>query len=285
MDFSPIRHDDAAYSEYINLFSRCFPGSTKFSHEYLRWLYRLNPHGRAVGFDARENGRLTGHYACVPARAFVGSQEVNVLLSLNTATHPDYQGKGIFTQLAELTYETGSKLNYDCVYGVANSNSSPGFIKNLNFQLISPLRAMIGVGPLRLSFTEMHPLDFQRSWNADSLAWRCASPSNPLIVQAKQDCSIFLADALFKGYIKVFTPIHMGTDFFKFPTETKRSYSPLNLFIGLIPKRAKRASLYVDIPQEIRPSPLNLIYRSLTHRINAIDPDSVFLNFLDFDAY
>ena len=192
MDFSPVRHDDEAYSEYITLFSRCFPSSNKFTRDYLHWLYRLNPHGRAVGFDAREHGRLAAHYACVPARAFVGSREVSVLLSLNTATHPDYQGRGIFTRLAELTYDIGSKLDYDSVYGVANSNSSPGFIKNLNFQLIAPLRAMIGVGPFRVNFREMHALDFKRSWKPDSLAWRCASPSNPLAVQAKRDCSIFL---------------------------------------------------------------------------------------------
>jgi hypothetical protein len=35
----------------------------------------------------------------------------------------------------------------------------------------------------------------------------------------------------------------------------------------------------------LRPSPLNLIYRSLSGRVENINPDAVFLNFLDLDAY
>ena len=59
----------------------------------------------------------------------------------------------------------------------------------------------------------------------------------------------------------------------------------LRLFIGLIPPAAQLPSLYVDIPQALRPSPLNLIYRSLSGRIEFLDPDNIFFNFLDFDAY
>ncbi|MNR53788.1 hypothetical protein D3C85_1738600 [compost metagenome] len=61
--------------------------------------------------------------------------------------------------------------------------------------------------------------------------------------------------------------------------------SPLRLSIGRVPKAWQRSALYADIPQRLRPSPLNLIYRSLSGRVQAIDEDAVFLNFLDFDAY
>lgn len=61
--------------------------------------------------------------------------------------------------------------------------------------------------------------------------------------------------------------------------------SPLRLFIGLIPKVAQSRGLYVDIPSAFRPSPLNLIYRSLSGRVKSIDSETVFFNFLDFDAY
>ncbi len=66
---------------------------------------------------------------------------------------------------------------------------------------------------------------------------------------------------------------------------TRGFASPLRLFIGLVPPAAQRCSFYIDIPQALRPSPLNLIYRSLSGRVQSIDADKVFFNFLDYDAY
>jgi hypothetical protein len=35
----------------------------------------------------------------------------------------------------------------------------------------------------------------------------------------------------------------------------------------------------------LRPSPLNLIYRSFAPRVSALDPSRIAFSFLDFDAY
>jgi hypothetical protein len=35
----------------------------------------------------------------------------------------------------------------------------------------------------------------------------------------------------------------------------------------------------------LRPSPLNLIYRSLSGRVAQLDPTAIRFTFLDFDAY
>ena len=48
---------------------------------------------------------LAAHYVVLPIRAAVGGQPVAAALSLNTATHPDYQRRGLFVRLAEATYE------------------------------------------------------------------------------------------------------------------------------------------------------------------------------------
>ena len=52
INFSPVRCDESAYADYVDLFSQCFPGNGRFTREYLDWLYRCNPDGRAVGVDA-----------------------------------------------------------------------------------------------------------------------------------------------------------------------------------------------------------------------------------------
>lgn len=287
MDFSPVRCDEAAYADYAHLFAKCFPNTNKFSRDYLDWLYRCNPDGQVVGYDARDGDCLAAHYACIPAKARIGNQEVMVLLSLNTATHPDYQGKGLFSQLAERTYTVGAALGYDSVYGVANANSTPGFIRKLKFQLIGPLRAQVGVGSLRIDFANLNALQFRRSWSPQALAWRCASPANPVIVRTRQDHTTFLAPALLGSTCMATAEIgNESSNTAALVGDTPRGFeSQLRLFIGLIPPTAQRLALYTTIPQALRPSPLNLIFRTLSGRIESIDQNAVFFNFLDFDAY
>lgn len=286
MEFLPARCDETAYCDYVQLFAKCFPGADKYSRNYLDWLYRCNPDGQVVGFDARDGDCLAAHYVCIPARAQVGGEEVKVLLSLNTATHPDYQGRGLFTQLAERTYAAGAATGYDCVYGVANANSTPGFMRKLNFQLVGPLRAKVGVGSLGIDFADLGAMQFRRAWSPEALAWRCASPVNPVIARTGNDRTIFLVPALLGGTCMAAAELGGAVSAVASPIGTEGGFaSPLRLFIGLVPAVAQRFALYTDIPQRLRPSPLNLIYRSLSGRVGGIDLDSVFFNFLDFDAY
>lgn len=281
MEFVPVRHDESACADYARLFAECFPGIDKFSRAYLDWLYRCNPDGEVVGFDARDGDRLAAHYVCIPARAQVGGEVVRVLLSLNTATHPDYQGKGLFTKLAELTYAEGVARGFDAVYGVANANSTPGFIRKLGFQLVAPLRACVGVGPLGIDFSREASLQFRRVWSPKALAWRCASPANPVRARGGRGHSTFLAPALLGGACAATAELQEAA-----PDGARGSrVGPLRLFIGRVPQAWQRPALYADIPARLRPSPLNMIYRSLSGRVQAIDPETVFLSFLDFDAY
>ncbi len=286
MDLLPVRCDESAYADYVGLFAKCFPRTSKFTRDYLDWLYRCNPDGQVVGFDARDGGRLVAHYVCIPARAEIGGNEVRVLLSLNTATHPDYQGQGLFTQLAELTYATGASQGFDCVYGVANANSTPGFTRKLNFQLVGSLQAMVGAGPVGIDFSKLTSLQFRRTWSAQALAWRCASPANPLISRREHDRTTFLAPSLFGGACMAVAEINDSPSTVTALESNAAAFiSPLRLFIGHVPAAAQRKRFFVDIPKKWRPSPLNLIYRSLSGRFAAIEQDAFFLHFLDFDAY
>ena len=69
------------------------------SEKYLKWLYNENPSGAPVGFEALSNKKIVGHYVCIPSQWEDGLTTYKALLSLNTAVHPDFQGKGIFSSL------------------------------------------------------------------------------------------------------------------------------------------------------------------------------------------
>ncbi|MYM99088.1 GNAT family N-acetyltransferase, partial [Rugamonas sp. FT81W] len=62
-------------------------------------------------------------------------------------------------------------------------------------------------------------------------------------------------------------------------------WAPARLFLGLVPDNERRFTGYPSIPQRLRPSPLNLIYRSLSGRVAQLDPAAIRFSFLDFDAY
>ena len=60
-------------------------------------VYKLNPDGYAIGFNAWSGSTLVGQYACIPSRIQIQGSIARAMLSLNTATHPEYEGKGIFS--------------------------------------------------------------------------------------------------------------------------------------------------------------------------------------------
>jgi GNAT superfamily N-acetyltransferase len=286
MRFAPIQLDTATLASYGDLFRACFPTTDKFTGAYLRWLYVDNPDGAALGFDAWDGERLAAHYACVPARAWVEGEQVAVLLSLNTATHPDYQGKGLFTRLAALTYEAGAAAGFDGVYGVANANSTPGFVRKLGFQLVRPLEARIGLGPLlHRPKAPARALSFERSWSDSALRWRCASPHNPVFARGAGAKLRFHAAAA--GHkLPAYAELDAAElDAAGLAPGSGPALSPLRLFIGLAPDACSRYWNYAGIPMRLRPSPLNLIYRSFTPRVERLDPARVAVSFLDFDAY
>ena len=279
--FAPVENDPATLARYGALFAACFPGTDKFTPAYLDWLYVANPDGAAVGYDAWDGERLAAHYVCVPARAWVEGREVRVLLSLNTATHPDYQGKGLFTRLAAMTYEAGAAAGFAGCYGVANANSTPGFVRKLGFQLVRPLEARIGLGRLRHApKPAASTLSFERSWSPEALAWRCANPHNRVHGHDNSGRLQFHAAAE-KG-----VPAYAELEGVAFgPAAGGPAAFPLRLFIGLAPDATSNYWNYASIPARLRPSPLNLIWRAFDARAPQLDPARIQFTFLDFDAY
>jgi GNAT superfamily N-acetyltransferase len=285
--FAPVSLDGATLARYGELFTACFPMTDKFTPRYLEWLYVSNPDGRAVGYDAWDGDKLAAHYVCIPARAWVEGLDVPVLLSLNTATHPDYQGKGLFTKLAAMTFEAGAAQGFDGVYGVANANSTPGFVRKLGFQLVRPLEARVGLGSLRHGpKAASSALSFERSWSADALRWRCANPHNPVFMHNGGGKLRFHAAA--SGHkLPAYAELDAGGINLTAQQAAQAApmLSPLRLFIGLAPDASSSYWNYASIPMRLRPSPLNLIYRSFAPRVTALDPARIAFSFLDFDAY
>ena len=169
-DTRPVETDDDSLEACRALLAATF-GTAEV--DYVRWLYRDNPWGTAVGFNAFTNHELVAHYVTVPIEATLDGAPARGLLSLNTATHPTHQGKGLFTRLAEATYAHARDRGYEFVVGVANANSTPGFTRKLGFQLVTPLDVRLGLGQLT---TSHDPVGFALAWSEPALRWRLQRP-------------------------------------------------------------------------------------------------------------
>lgn len=287
-----IRRVEASHEglrSYAQLFKACFPKAHHLDEKYLQWLYAENPEGRVVGYDAWHGSRLAAHYVCIPARMRLLGVARTGLLSLNTATHPDFQGKGLFTRLAEQVYSSAAMEGFEFVYGVANANSTPGFVRKLGFSQLGQLDAKIGIGPVvrglshAKSGTERES-SFFREWTDQSLKWRVQNPKNP-VTTAKDAAGNLYAFAK-TGYPGLLAyaelPADSGLGF-----SAGRFVCWPRVFIGIRPawERESFSSLYFNIPKFLRPSPLNLIFKSLVGQDELRDIRNVRISFLDFDAY
>jgi GNAT superfamily N-acetyltransferase len=288
LEFRPSGTDASLLAAYEALFSACFPDAGHLRGDYLRWLYRDNPAGGVVGTDAWEGSRLVAHYACVPAAASLEGSDRTVLLSLNTATHPDYQGRGLFTRLAEATYDAGARDGHALVYGVANANSTPGFLRKLGFSLAGPLAARVGTGRVdaaagKHAEVPARNASFVRRWPAADLAWRVASPARPWRLGRLRDGTLAAWTPTGTAGICAWSELGAG-DATTVPDARRPPW--LRLHLGLRPVGARgMRGLWVDVPQRFRSSPLNLIFRPLQADAGIPDAAGIRFNAIDFDAF
>ena len=139
LDIRPITAEDIPV--IAALMREVHGEQTRLTEAYLTWQYVENPNGLVVGYNAWDSDQLAAHYACMP----VMMEEERWLWSLNTATHPDYRGQGLFPRLAELTYQRGTNEGYSAVIGVANAQSAGGFIRKLGFQELGRLSVYLNI--------------------------------------------------------------------------------------------------------------------------------------------
>ncbi len=101
--------------------------------QHAQWKFRANPAGSSVIAIAEADGRIVGQYALWPTPLRLGQSVIKGAQSLDTMTHPDYRGQGMFTVLAEECMNYAAARGIEALYGFPNDNSQPGFIRRLDW--------------------------------------------------------------------------------------------------------------------------------------------------------
>ena len=262
--------------EVKKLLHLTFPNRVnKFTYEYLKWQYADNPRGQVLSFNAyAKNGELAAHYATIPIEMSIDGKRIPGLLSLNTATHPNHRGKRLFTILAQQTYDKGKDLGYKYVIGVANANSTHGFLKNLGFSLIAPLEVKAGLGdPFNHSIPKSKHIIF---YDEDFLKWRLRCPH--FTYSAKGNTIYGSIDKPLFHSAVARIPDGMTLD----QLELKKESYVFRLYIGL---GLKPSGIYFNIPKFIKRSPFNLIFKDMSDgELPMMTDENIFFQLLDFDV-
>ena len=128
---SSIRpYDEADEDEVIGLLTAALGGGPAGERpaEFFRWKHQENPFGRSFGLVAEADDRIVGLRAFMRWEFVAGDRRFKAVRAVDTATHPDYQGRGIFSQL---TLEALDALRHeaDFVFNTPNEKSLPGYLK------------------------------------------------------------------------------------------------------------------------------------------------------------
>jgi GNAT superfamily N-acetyltransferase len=287
-------------------------GGTRYSKEYLDWQYERSPEGREVAVDIERDGRSLAHYCVIPQTYGYDRLRRKFALSLNTAVTKEARGKGVFTQLAEDTYEKARRdFGVSAIVGVANANSTPGFLGRLKFKHLGALPVHVGiVNALATGGTQSYstcdslrelprdvwdsidtasPLHWSQVWTPELIRWRLDSPLGPYAVHVHKSgiaistverraipIAILLKMLPRKGVARINSRALLRA-------ACRYHGTAVYLYAGFNERATIRG---MPLPQKLRPSPLNLIYRAFDDTVPAGDHVKLgTFEFLDFDAY
>lgn len=123
-------YSDADEDEVIQLLNTSLGGGPAGARPagFFRWKHRDNPFGRSLMLIAEADGRIVGLRAFMRWGFVAGDSRYRAVRAVDTATHPDYQGRGIFSRL---TLEALDALRgeIDFVFNTPNEKSLPGYLK------------------------------------------------------------------------------------------------------------------------------------------------------------
>jgi GNAT superfamily N-acetyltransferase len=103
------------------------PGGHR-SAEFFRWKHLENPFGRSFMLVCEADRRIVGLRAFLRWRFHVDGRTVRAVRPVDTATHPDYQGRGIFSRLTRAALDVLGE-EADLVFNTPNQKSLPGYLK------------------------------------------------------------------------------------------------------------------------------------------------------------
>ena len=267
-------------NDYIKLYKKAFKNFNK-DYDYFRWLYVNNPQGNFVGVDCYDNDILIGQVGGIPHEFVYNQKKVKFLISINVCVDPKYQGQWLFSKMLVKFEQIAKDLNFDGIIGIANKAASPFWQRSIKLVKLRALDVFVGYGNINSEQIKKENYNFYTLWNKENLEWRMSNPINKTFFYSNKNVQSIYSKTDFP-LIDAYSPMIFFDNDIKLNIIKKKNYRPI-VYIGLINDFKKKTFLF-DLPEFLKPSPLNFLYKFLKSD-NILDPKKIFFTFLDFDAF
>lgn len=141
------------------------------------WKHHHNPFGKSPTLLAFEGDQLVGLRTFLRWRLRYQDELIQAYRAVDTATHPDFQGRGIFKRL---TLDMVGSLEKDqpaIIFNTPNKLSRPGYLK-MGWQVFGKTPLVVQPHPLHFLKNRLHstnrkdnlvwPVNLEETWNAIS---------------------------------------------------------------------------------------------------------------------
>lgn len=99
------------------------------SERYWRWKHVENPFGDSPVLVCLSEQEVVGVRAFMRWEWWGNGRVYRAVRAVDTATHPDFQGKGIFKKLTLALVDHCKELGDDFIFNTPNQQSKPGYLK------------------------------------------------------------------------------------------------------------------------------------------------------------
>ncbi|MEO1064388.1 MAG: GNAT family N-acetyltransferase [Actinomycetota bacterium] len=96
---------------------------------YFEWKHRSSPFGHSPGWVAVDGEQLVGVRLFQRWELGRGASTVRAVRAVDTATHPEHQGRGIFRTLTMTAVDELTSDGVGFVFNTPNAKSMPGYLK------------------------------------------------------------------------------------------------------------------------------------------------------------
>jgi GNAT superfamily N-acetyltransferase len=156
--------------------------------ELYRWKHELNPFGRSPTWVATDGDRIAAVRIFMRWEFLRDGHVVRAVRAVDTATDPDYQGRGLFTALTLHALDEMKADGVAFVFNTPNAQSRPGYLK-MGWQEVGRLPVAVRIAGARSLWKVARarvpsdhwsqPLSLGRSfeeWADDGRDWRPSAP-------------------------------------------------------------------------------------------------------------
>ncbi|HUQ63662.1 MAG TPA: GNAT family N-acetyltransferase [Acidimicrobiales bacterium] len=97
--------------------------------QFFAWKHDQNPFGRSAAWVAVDGARVVAFRTFMRWEFVRDGERVRAARAVDTATHPDYQGQGVFTRLTTTAVEELRAEGVAFIFNTPNDKSRPGYLK------------------------------------------------------------------------------------------------------------------------------------------------------------